>query len=166
MKTYKSIKLLMISILLVPISGLAEVKLRYPLDSWSTAPFWTSTIIIGPQGETYSAPENTAITSYFDHDAHGNSTATNYKCQTEFPYDKHDGVDFRLGLLSTANPSLFNTQVHAAAPGKVIQKETSCDPIGGYWNNGCGVGLGNHMVLEHDVVTRTVDRYFGGHFTV
>jgi murein DD-endopeptidase MepM/ murein hydrolase activator NlpD len=142
-------------LLIVPLSSSGSVKIRYPLNEWNTEPFWQSNTVTGPDGEIYNAPKDTAINSYFDHDGYGNKTAKNFSCTSGYPYDRHSGIDFRTGVLSTTSPGIFQTPVLAVAPGKVVLTEAYCDQTG-YIGNGCGGGLGNHIVLEHDADTRTV----------
>jgi len=120
----------------------AEVKFRFPMDQSS----WFG------------------VNAFRDSKKISNEIQ-DFTCGTK-TYNEHEGVDFRYQFLGAFGVAVFDKNVVAGASGVAVQLENSCSPTGGYWNNGCGGGLGNHAVLEHDVVTRTADRYFGGHFTV
>jgi len=146
---------LILGVLLLSNIAYADVKLRFPLNEYK----------LGVQA---SLDRISGLSAYFDQDSVdgpdglvyvlGISLKTkNFKCETGRMYDQHTGVDFNANI---------GDAVIAAAPGKVVQFENTCDAENGYFGNGCGGGLGNHVVLEHDVVTRIADRYFGGHFTV
>jgi murein DD-endopeptidase MepM/ murein hydrolase activator NlpD len=112
----------------------AEVKFRYPMDSFIE------------------------LRSFFDHDIRPKSysgpfdylnNTENYKCSTQIRYDGHRGIDY------TAKTDYPLSIAIAAAPGKIITVEDACEPFGGYQNNGCGGGFGNHVVFGYDAQTRT-----------
>jgi murein DD-endopeptidase MepM/ murein hydrolase activator NlpD len=151
---------------------LAEIKLRYPLDSWYKVSQQIVRIPDKPGGAEYLGPNDSGVISYFDHDkdynmkdAQGNVISTrtkNYKCVGNVLYDGHSGVDFNLGWWGSNFPTIFDKPIYSSAPGKVVTLESFCSPTGGYVNNGCGGGLGNHVVLEHDSNTRTLYGHLAG----